>query len=111
MKLSDVKPGIFIRTNSKVDEPGSTEGFLIKQHHLLTRKSGELGQVQQYVPGHGGDVWFVMHTDGTVAAYGFPEMDHVDVDRAIKLIGNVTAPNEAENRLRLGRALECLKGV
>jgi hypothetical protein len=29
------------------------------------------------VPGHGGDVWFVLHEDGTVGAYSFTEMEPI----------------------------------
>lgn len=79
MDCNAVKPGIFVRTNEKVNEPGATTGFLMKQEYLDARRVGAVGQVSRYVPGHGGDVWFVMHEDGTVAAYGFPEMERIEV--------------------------------
>ena len=78
MDCQDVRPGLFVRTNDRVDDPGSTRGFLIKAKYVAARRAGAIGQVVQYVAGHGGDVWFVRHEDGSVAVYGFPEMDKLE---------------------------------
>jgi hypothetical protein len=75
MDCNDVKPGLRVRTNAKVAEPGATTGMLIKPEYLEARKVGAVGTVHSYVAGHGGDVWFVDHEDGSVGAYGFPELD------------------------------------
>ena len=53
---------------------GSTDGMAIAQRHLDTRMPNCEGTVKGYVPGHGGDVWFVEHPDGAVAAYSITEM-------------------------------------
>jgi hypothetical protein len=51
----------------------STQGMLIKAHHLTVRRLGQ-GIAKSYVPGHGGDVWFVDHGDGNTGAYSVSEM-------------------------------------
>ena len=79
MDCGDVRQGILVRTNKHVDDPDSTKGFLIKEEYITARKSNVAGQVQSYVPGHGGDIWFVRHEDGSVGAYGFPELDRLDM--------------------------------
>jgi hypothetical protein len=38
-------------------------------------KVGVEGTVTGYVPGHGGDAWWVQHDDGSVAAYWYPELE------------------------------------
>jgi hypothetical protein len=81
MDCNDVKPGIFVRILERVNDPGSTTGMLIKDEYLKARRAGAVGQVHSYVPGHGGDVWFVMHEDGSVGAYGFPEMERIKLDK------------------------------
>jgi hypothetical protein len=40
----------------------------------LTRAVGKIGTVLNYVPGRGGDVWFVQQDNG-VAAYCFTELE------------------------------------
>lgn len=58
---------------------GTTEGFLIHAKHLSCRKVGSVGTATSYVPGHGGDVWFVRHDgDGEVAAYMYDELRPVE---------------------------------
>jgi hypothetical protein len=50
--------------------PGATRGFLVAERHLRARRTNAVGVVMGYVPGHGGDVWWVQHhDDGTVGAY------------------------------------------
>lgn len=72
MRDSDVKPGIRVKTT----QLGDTIGMTIVPKHLDVRREGVTGTVQDYVPGHGGDVWFVRH-DGSdeVGAYVFYEME------------------------------------
>ncbi len=74
MKDSEVKAELKVRTTKLED----TQGMLIAQRHLSVRKEGITGTVLSYVPGHGGDVWFVKH-DGTgeVGAYTFTELERV----------------------------------
>ena len=53
---------------------GSTDGFLIHANNMANRKVGAVGTVTSYVPGHGGDVWFVEHDGGLVGAYCYDEL-------------------------------------
>lgn len=59
----------------------STTGMLIADRHLQARRVGATGIVRNYVPGHGGDVWFVEHDDGSIGAYlyiGDAETDEIE---------------------------------
>lgn len=56
---------------------GSTGGMLIKQQYLDARKPGIAGTIKGWVAGHGGDVYWVEHEDGSVAAYGWSEFEVV----------------------------------
>ena len=69
MDLQKVEVGLRIKTIKL----HSTKGMMIKSHHLEVRKAGVEGVVKGYVPGHGGDVWWVEHDDGKVGAYCFNE--------------------------------------
>jgi len=61
----------------KVTKLESTRGMMIAAQYLAARKKGATGTVQGYVPGHGGDVWWVRHDDGSVAAYCYTELKGV----------------------------------
>jgi hypothetical protein len=48
--------------------------FLVHNRHIEARKPGSVGTYHGYVPGAGGDVWWVLHEDNTVGAYEFTEV-------------------------------------
>lgn len=75
MNCNDAKHGLKVKTTELRD----TGGMFVAAKHLLCRTAGISGTVQAYVPGHGGDVWFVSH-DGTddVGAYAYNEFEPVD---------------------------------
>lgn len=66
------KTGIRVRVVSL----GSTTGMLIKQIYLDARKVGIEGTYKGWVPGHGGDVWWIVHADQSVAAYMTTELEY-----------------------------------
>jgi len=70
MNLNEVKTGLHVRT---VGDLGDTEGMLIAKKHLDARRPYAVGVVWGYVPGHGGDVWWIKHEDGTIGAYMYDE--------------------------------------
>ena len=71
MDCNEVKIGQRIVTT----ELGPTAGMMISPKHLAVRQQGKQGEILSYVPGHGGDVWWVKHIDdGTIAAYSVSEM-------------------------------------
>ncbi len=74
MQDSDVRPQMRIKTNHQL---GSTNGFTIAKKHIDARRPNAEGMVHSYVPGHGGDVWFVTHDDGSVGAYCFNEFEPI----------------------------------
>ncbi len=71
MNLNDVKTKLKV----KITRLESTTGMLIKKEYLDNRKLGAVGEIVNWVPGHGGDVWWVKHDSGEVAAYCFTEFD------------------------------------
>ncbi len=74
MQLEKVEIGLRVRTNERL---GKTTSMLIVQKHGDARQPSKEGTVSGYVPGHGGDVWWVTHNDGTVGAYMFDEFSPV----------------------------------
>lgn len=74
MQLEKVEFGLKVKTNKRL---GRTTGMLIAQKHLDARQPNKEGEVSGWVPGHGGDVWWVTHNDGTVGAYVFNEFSPV----------------------------------
>lgn len=59
---------------------GSTGGMLVAQKFLDARRPSALGLIWGIVGGHGGDVYWVKHDDGTGAAYMFDEFERVVSD-------------------------------
>ena len=64
---------------------GDTRGFLVHPKHMEARKTGALGMIEGWVPGHGGEVCIVRHAEGPgdadpspIAVYGFWELEKID---------------------------------
>lgn len=70
MNVNDFQKGLKVCV---VSDHG-TAGMLINPQYLDIRQIGKVGTVLNYVPGHGGDVWFVQQDNG-VAAYCFDELE------------------------------------
>ncbi len=87
MKTSEVKDvqsmiGRRVRTHEKLE---TTQGMLVTPRHLNGRRPDTLGIVTGWVPGHGGDAYWVRHAEGPssadpspVAAYCFDEFEFED---------------------------------
>jgi hypothetical protein len=71
MELNEVKIGLRV----KVTKLGDTKGMMIKKHRLDVRTIGAKGEVIGYVPGHGGDIWWIKQDDGSIGAYVFDEFE------------------------------------
>ena len=54
----------------------NTTGLWVTERHLNAMKLAE-GTVIGWVPGHGGDVWWVQHDDGSVGAYYYTDLEYV----------------------------------
>lgn len=64
--------------HAKIVRLGSTMGMLIMQRHLAVRAVGVTGTVLDWVPGHGGDVWWVHHDESDdIGAYSVDEMAQI----------------------------------
>ena len=73
MELENIRRGLRVR----VIADNGTMGMFVKEEHLVLRHVGATGTIIDYVPGHGGDVWWVRHdgNDGKdIAAYSFTEL-------------------------------------
>lgn len=59
-----------------------TQGMMVAPRHLNGRRLDALGIIINYIPGHGGDAYWVRHAEGPssedpspVAAYCFDEFE------------------------------------
>lgn len=72
MQLEMIEAGKRVRVSHLED----TTGFIIADRHIDCRKAGMTGTIRSYVPGHGGDVWFVDHdASDDIGAYCFTELE------------------------------------
>jgi hypothetical protein len=91
--------GTMVRTSGRLD---STAGMSVEPEYLKTRRSNALGKISGVVGGHGGDVYWVTHAGGAIAAYCFSEFELAAVweslpEEAPKESGNLwTALQEDE---------------
>lgn len=65
-------PGTPVLTHAQL---GGTKGMLVSQPHLAARVPSTRGVISGVVPGHGGDVYFVLHANGDVGAYCWVEFE------------------------------------
>jgi len=72
--MDNYKDGLRVR----VAKLGTTMGIFAHNRHLATRFVGATGKVLCWVPGHGGDVWAILHDiDGFLAVYSFTELEEM----------------------------------
>ena len=74
-ETAEIGVGTRVRTADKLDD---ARGMMVAPKYIECRRCGITGVVKGYVPGHGGDVWWVAH-DGTadVGAYCYTEITPV----------------------------------
>lgn len=65
-------PGTTVITHYELED---TKGFLIVPKNIAARKANVKGVIAYPVPGHGGDVYFVDHADGSCGAYCWSEFE------------------------------------
>lgn len=70
-----IPAGTLIRTHAVLD---STQGMLVAAERLNARVSDTVGTIKGVVAGHGGDVYWVEHNGGKVAAYCWSEFSLVE---------------------------------
>lgn len=70
-----LSPWTLVITNDNVVQEHS---FLINKSRNNVRRPGALGLLRGFLSGHGGDVYWVQHQDGTVGPYGWWEFDYPD---------------------------------
>jgi len=69
--------GTPVKIRCKILPKKECAGFLVNAKHIECRRASENGVYRGYVPGAGGDVWWIQHDDGTVGAYMFSELTDV----------------------------------
>lgn len=76
MESEKVQTGMKVCTVSELRK--NTKALAVEENFLNSRTPNTKGTVGMYVAGHGGDVWWVYHEDGTVAPYVFDEINPVE---------------------------------
>ncbi len=70
---STIKDGMHVKTNKSL---GDTRGMCVAQKHLDARGRNKTGVIDGFVPGHGGDVYWIKHdSDHSIGAYTFEEFE------------------------------------
>lgn len=72
-KQSNVLPELGTSVRTVVDRSVKAESFFVKEKHLVARQNG-IGEYRGFVPGAGGEVWWVLHPDGLIGAYLYTEV-------------------------------------
>jgi hypothetical protein len=69
-----IETGLKVKTSAELED---TRGMMVAQKHLDCRTPGITGTVEGLVGGHGGNIWWVKHDDGAVAAYCYTELEPI----------------------------------
>jgi hypothetical protein len=69
--------GSKVKIKNKITPMNECGGFLVKGNHILCRRPNEQGEYNGWVPGAGGDIWWIKHSDGTIGAYTFDELTDI----------------------------------
>jgi hypothetical protein len=69
--------GAKLKIKEKIMSKEECRGFFVHPKHLDSRRPKELAEYWGYVPGAGGDVWWVKHQDETIGAYMYTEVTDV----------------------------------
>lgn len=69
--------GSKVKIKKRIMSNDQCGGFLVKPEYIDSRRPNENGEYLGYVPGAGGDVWWIKHEDGTVGAYTYEELTDV----------------------------------
>ena len=78
MDLDKVQVGLRIKTNAVL---GKTTGMIVAARHLRARRPSTEGVIDDFVPGHGGDVWFIRH-GSEFGAYCYNEFELVREEKS-----------------------------
>lgn len=69
--------GTKLKIKNKIRSVEECGGFFVKSTNLTTRRFNQQAEYAGWVPGSGGDIWWVKHTDGTIGAYCVDELTDV----------------------------------
>lgn len=68
---------ITVRTKKRIAPKEECRGFFVHDRNLDARKPNTIGYFIGYVPGAGGDVWWIEHDDRTIGAYMYNELTDI----------------------------------
>lgn len=71
------KMGVKVKIKNKIAGKKICMGFFVKDKYINCRRTDEVGTYRGWVPGAGGDVWWIEHMDGTIGAYLFDELTDI----------------------------------
>lgn len=66
--------GTLVRISDTIKPSHQCGGFLVKADYIANRRPSENAEYYGWVPGAGGDLWWIKHEDGTIGAYEFTEI-------------------------------------
>jgi hypothetical protein len=105
------QPTYILKNGTRVrmhDRLGPTGGMFVPQGFIDARRPATLGVIAGVVMGHGGDVYWVRHIDGTMAPYCFDEFEldaGMDDDSELDQIAVNWAEEQAEIETDPGRRI------
>lgn len=67
-----------VKVKARIAPPKECRGFFVKEKYIQARKAGAKGTYHGFVPGAGGDIWWIKHEDGSVGAYVYDELTDVN---------------------------------
>lgn len=75
----------------RITKDEGTMGMMIAAKNLNNRAVGKTGKVKGYAPGHGGDVWWIEHDDGSgAAAYCHTEFEEIASEKVVTISSDWT---------------------
>lgn len=97
--------GMRVRVRTNPDE--CTGGWFVNEKYLNARRSLAFGVYRGFVPGCGGDVWWIEHNDGSIAAYSADEV--FDPDTAVEDMIFPPHPDQIPNNWIGNGYLDCVE--
>lgn len=64
-----------VKIANRIAPASECGGFLVHQRYIDARRAGSRGTYKGWVPGAGGDIWWVENDDGAMAVYVFNEVE------------------------------------
>lgn len=70
-----LRAGTKVITTELETDPTFVKAIYVRDEYKAARRPGALATLGMYVSGHGGDIYWAKHDDGSIAVYGWSEFD------------------------------------